>query len=90
MMDRLENARRIVVKTGSALIADADGQPRHDWLRRLAVDISKWRSKGREVVLVSSGAIALGRSRLPKAALRRLDGKQAAAALGQPLLMGAL
>ncbi|MEM7663411.1 MAG: glutamate 5-kinase [Pseudomonadota bacterium] len=90
MMDRLENAARIVVKTGSALIADADGQPRHDWLRRLAVDIAKWRSKGREVVLVSSGAIALGKSRLPKAALRRLDGKQAAAALGQPLLMGAL
>ncbi|MEO0881395.1 MAG: glutamate 5-kinase [Pseudomonadota bacterium] len=88
--DRLDTARRIVVKTGSALVADVDGTPRLDWLKRLAADIAHWRQDGREVLLVSSGAIALGKGRLPISALRRLDGKQAAAAIGQPLLMGAL
>ncbi|MEO1476286.1 MAG: glutamate 5-kinase, partial [Pseudomonadota bacterium] len=90
MSDLLKEARCIVVKTGSALIADGDGQPRLDWLSRLTADIAVWRVGGRKVLLVSSGAIALGRSTLPSQAMRRLDGKQAAAAIGQPLLMGAL
>ena len=90
MTDVLSTARRIVVKTGSALIADEGGQPRADWLSRLAADIALWRSGDREVLLVSSGAIALGHRHLPASALHRLDGKQAAAALGQPLLLKAL
>ncbi|MEM9670850.1 MAG: glutamate 5-kinase [Pseudomonadota bacterium] len=90
MSDVFGSARRIVLKTGSALIADAEGKPRNDWLLRLAKDIAKLRAAGVEVLLVSSGAIALGKSGITPAALRRLDGKQAAAALGQPLLMGAL
>lgn len=86
----LANARRIIVKTGSALIADKDGHPRADWLARLAADIAQWRNEGREIVLVASGAIALGRNSLGRPLLRRLEEKQAAAALGQPRLMAAL
>ncbi|MEM6411784.1 MAG: glutamate 5-kinase [Pseudomonadota bacterium] len=90
MNSALNQARRMVVKIGSALVANTDGQPRQPWLRNLARDISELRNGGCEVLLVSSGAIALGKPRLPEAVLRRLDGKQAAAALGQPLLMSAL
>ncbi|NBC21183.1 MAG: glutamate 5-kinase [Alphaproteobacteria bacterium] len=87
----LVSARRIVVKTGSALIAEA-GSARHDWLERLARDIAELRESGREVVLVTSGAIALGRGALgaSSAGRLRLEEKQAAAAFGQPYLMGAL
>lgn len=86
----LDGANRIVVKTGSALIAGDDGAPRTDWLKRLAADIAKWRNTRREVLLVTSGAIALGRRDLGPNQPRTLDTKQAAAALGQPRLMQAL
>lgn len=86
----LSDAKRIIVKTGSALIADRAGQPRATWIARLAADITKWRANGREVLLVTSGAIALGKPSLGKPHLRRLEEKQAAAALGQPRLMAAL
>ncbi len=85
----LVSARRIVVKTGSALVADG-ASARQDWLNDLAADIADMRRAGREIVLVSSGAIALGRGLLGTAMPRRLEDKQAAAALGQPLLMAAL
>ena len=86
----LASAKRIIVKTGSALIADEAGQPRTPWLECLAADIAQWRADGRDIVLVTSGAIALGKAALGRDKLKRLEDKQAAAALGQPRLMSAL
>jgi len=82
---RLGDARRLVVKIGSALVVDpALGAPRRDWLEAIAADVARLLAGGTEIVLVSSGAIALARHRLKLAARRlRLDEKQAAAAVGQ-------
>ena len=81
------SARRLVVKVGSALLVDeAAGLPRTAWLAALAEDIAALRRAGTEVIVVSSGAIALGRVRLPRLppkARMRLEEKQAAAASGQ-------
>ncbi|MDO5643495.1 MAG: glutamate 5-kinase [Paracoccus sp. (in: a-proteobacteria)] len=76
-------ARRLVVKIGSALLVGPDGL-RADWLRGLCDDVALWRGRGADVVLVSSGAIALGRRvlGLPSGALA-LEQAQAAAAVGQ-------
>jgi glutamate 5-kinase len=82
---RLAQARRLVVKVGSALLVEgATGALRADWLAALAEDIAMIRARGVDVVLVSSGAIALGRRvlKLPAAALP-LEQSQAAAAVGQ-------
>ncbi len=88
-MNRLAEAKRIIVKTGSALIADKSGA-RADWLAGLADDIAQLRARGQQVLLVSSGAIALGRGVLGPNRPARLEDKQAAAALGQPRLMQAM
>ncbi len=80
-----ENAKRIVVKIGSALLADrATGKLKADWLNSLMDDVAELAKAGKDVVLVSSGAIALGRHALglPKGALE-LEQSQAAAAVGQ-------
>ncbi len=54
----------MVVKVGSALLVDArSGELRRDWLVSLCADVAALKREGREVILVSSGAIALGRSR---------------------------
>ncbi|MEM7328607.1 MAG: glutamate 5-kinase [Pseudomonadota bacterium] len=87
--DTFSTAKRVVVKIGSALIAE-HGHARQDWLTSLATDISDLRANGQEVILVSSGAIALGRNRLGPDRPKKLEEKQAAAALGQPLLMTAM
>ena len=81
----LLQARRIVIKVGSALLADAaTGAVKRDWLQTLAADIAGLRRRGQEVLLVSSGAIALGRRQLGLPAGRlELEQKQAAAAVGQ-------
>lgn len=81
----LLQARRIVIKVGSALLADAaTGAVKRDWLETLAADIAVLRGRGQEVLLVSSGAIALGRRQLALPAGRlKLEEKQAAAAVGQ-------
>ena len=78
-------ARRIVVKVGSALLVHQDtGQLRHEWLTSLVGDLLRLRARGQQVILVSSGAIALGRRELGLAAgVLRLDESQAAAAVGQ-------
>jgi glutamate 5-kinase len=89
MTSPLDQARSIVVKTGSALIAEA-GKPRTEWLAGLADDIAALRRAGRSVILVTSGAIALGRDDLGAQRPKRLEEKQAAAAFGQPRLMRAL
>jgi glutamate 5-kinase len=82
---RLTEARRVVVKVGSALLVDpASGRLHRDWLATLAQDLASLRAQGQELVVVSSGAIALGRGPLGLAAGRlRLEESQAAAAVGQ-------
>jgi len=82
---RLTGAKRIVVKIGSALLVDAkQGRVNRHWLETLASDVARLRRRGQEVILVSSGAVALGRRGLGLAAGRlRLEEKQAAAAVGQ-------
>ncbi|MDM7458205.1 MAG: glutamate 5-kinase [Paracoccus sp. (in: a-proteobacteria)] len=79
----LEAARRLVVKIGSALLVGPDGL-RKDWLCRFCDDVAAWHARGTDVVLVSSGSIALGRRvlGLPSGALP-LERAQAAAAVGQ-------
>ncbi|HTY94219.1 MAG TPA: hypothetical protein VMC02_10040, partial [Steroidobacteraceae bacterium] len=58
-------ARRIVVKVGSALLVDPEnGQLRREWLTGLVEDLMRLRQRGQQVILVSSGAIALGRREL--------------------------
>jgi glutamate 5-kinase len=81
----LLRARRVVIKVGSALLVDAaNGRLNRAWLETLAADVAELRRRGQEVLLVSSGAIALGRRRLGLNASRlRLEEKQAAAAVGQ-------
>lgn len=81
----LDTFRRIVVKIGSALLVDQSaGQLKTQWLASLAADLARHAQRGAEVVVVSSGSIALGRTilKLPKGALR-LEDSQAAAAVGQ-------
>lgn len=82
---RLSKAKRIVIKIGSALLADHDsGALRAKWLRALIDDVADLRSGGAQVVLVSSGAIALGRGILGlRGKALRLEESQAAAAAGQ-------
>ncbi|MEE2691775.1 MAG: glutamate 5-kinase [Pseudomonadota bacterium] len=86
---RLTRARRIVVKLGSALLVGPDGAPAAGRFAGLAADIAEFRRRGSEIILVSSGAIALGRRRLGLGPSARLAEKQAAAAAGQTLLMQA-
>ncbi|MBV9538085.1 MAG: glutamate 5-kinase [Acidisphaera sp.] len=78
-------ARRLVVKVGSALLVDAErATPRAAWLASIAIDIAALRARGTEVIVVSSGAIALARRALGLTQKRlRLEEKQAAAAVGQ-------
>ena len=81
----LQYFRRIVVKVGSSLLVDAvAGRLKQAWLASLAADIARLHGEGRDVLVVSSGSIALGRSvlKLPKGPLK-LEESQAAAAVGQ-------
>src|SRR5690242_21752860 len=81
----LKDFRRVVVKVGSSLLVDAEaGRVKEGWLASLAADIAALHAEKRDVLIVSSGAIALGRAvlKLPAGALRLEDG-QAAAAVGQ-------
>jgi glutamate 5-kinase len=81
----LADFRRIVVKVGSSLLVDAAaGRIKEAWLNSLAEDIAQLHREKRDLIVVSSGAIALGRSvlKLPKGPLK-LEDSQAAAAVGQ-------
>ena len=85
MVPALASFRRIVVKIGSSLLVDRDkGRLRHGWLASLADDLARHAARGAEIIVVSSGAIALGRTvlTLPKGPLA-LEASQAAAAVGQ-------
>src|ERR1700719_4172005 len=81
----LKNFRRIVVKVGSSLLIDSDaGEVRTSWLAAVGAALAKTHGGGGELLIVSSGSIALGRSRLklPRGALK-LEESQGAAAVGQ-------
>ena len=85
MIPSIANAQRIVVKIGSALVVDdKHAAPRAAWLDSVAADIQDLRDRGTDVIVVSSGAIALARHSLGLTHRRlRLEEKQAAAAVGQ-------
>jgi len=79
-----EASRRIVIKIGSSLLIDSGNTARRDWLKALAGDIADLHGRGKQVVIVSSGAIALGRQTLAWGVRKlELEEKQAAAACGQ-------
>lgn len=87
----IDGAKRIVIKIGSALVADIErGRAKSEWMNALAIDIAALHAEGKEIIIVSSGAVALGR-KLVNVGIEALDlsEKQAAAAAGQPLLMQA-
>lgn len=80
----LTTAKRIVIKIGSSLIIAEDNQPRKAWLASLAQDISALKKLGKEIIVVTSGAVALGRQPLGYGSRKlELEEKQAAAACGQ-------
>ncbi|MBC7983254.1 MAG: glutamate 5-kinase [Candidatus Obscuribacterales bacterium] len=81
----LQQARRVVIKVGSALLVEQGaGRVNRAWLEALAADIARLRARGQEVILVSSGAIAMGRRHLGLAPGKlKLEESQAAAAVGQ-------
>jgi glutamate 5-kinase len=83
-MKKLTSYKRIVVKIGSALLVDRTTGLKRAWLESLGADIASLAKSGVEVLVVSSGAIALGRTvlKLPKGALK-LEESQASAAVGQ-------
>lgn len=85
MREQWSTARRVVVKIGSSLLVDsAAGALKTDWLNGLCDDITALREQAKEVIVVSSGAIALGRNllKLPAGPLK-LEEAQASAAVGQ-------
>ena len=80
----LTTARRVIIKIGSALLVDQKtGAVNRRWLAALADDVAQFRARGQEVVIVSSGAIAVGRRHLSLGTEQlRLEESQAAAATG--------
>ena len=90
-MNLIAPARRLVVKVGSSILIDPrTGLADSAWLNAFASDVARVRARGQQVVVVSSGSIALGRMRLGLGRRRlSLPEKQAAAAAGQSLLMRA-
>ena len=85
MKSRLENTRRIILKIGSTLLVDdKTGAIKASWLASLIDDLADARVRGTEIIIVSSGAIAMGRRSLGLAkGTLKLEEKQAAAAVGQ-------
>ncbi len=80
----INSATRVVIKIGSALLVDErTGKIRSDWLAGIAEDVWNLKSKGKDVILVSSGSIALGRQILGLKMCKKLVENQAAAAIGQ-------
>jgi glutamate 5-kinase len=91
LVSPLSQARRLVVKIGSALIVDGSGDIRQGWLESVADDIATLRKNGVETIIVTSGAVAIGRRVLGLERTRslRIEEKQAAAAIGQVRLVEA-
>ncbi|KQW69436.1 glutamate 5-kinase [Phenylobacterium sp. Root77] len=88
-MSGLAQAKRVVIKVGSALVAGEAGADAA-WLAAFAADVARLRARGQQVLVVSSGAVALGRRRLGMGRRKlTLPEKQACAAAGQSALMRA-
>ena len=86
----LSDFRRLVIKVGSSLLVDDKGQLNRAWLQKLADDVASLAAEGHEILIVSSGAIAIGSSVLGINKKRaRLEDLQAAAAAGQVQLVHA-
>lgn len=85
MRSDLVGAKRVVVKVGSSLLVDSEsGTLRIEWMQSLVSDVAELRNANTEILLVSSGAVALGRRALGlKSGNLRLEESQAAAAVGQ-------
>lgn len=83
-LDSLKNANKIVIKIGSSLLINANGELRHTWLAALSDDVAGLIQNAKQVIIVSSGAIALGRAQAGFARGKlKLEQSQAAAAIGQ-------
>lgn len=88
LFELFQNSRRLVVKVGSSLMIGADNQVRESWLKTLTEDVAGLRRQGKEIVIVTSGAVGLGRHTLRYGTRRlELEEKQAAAACGQITLL---
>ncbi len=84
----LEKAKIVVIKIGSSSMVDDKLSLRKKWIGSLCKDVAELVSSGKKVILVSSGAVALGRNFISsKSTKLKIEEKQAAAAIGQPLLM---
>ncbi len=84
----ISSAKTIVIKIGSSTLVDEKFNLREKWLKTLAEDISKLQKHGKKIIIVSSGAVALGRKFYGKEKGKlKLEEKQAVAAIGQPLLI---
>ena len=80
----LNNAKIIILKIGSSNLVDSKGKLKEKWLQSLAEDIKKLKKKGKEFVIVSSGAIALGKNYLKiKQKNIKIEMSQALASIGQ-------
>ena len=94
MSEHLSRYQRIVIKIGSSLLVDKETGLRRQWLESLLADVATLSKQGKEVLIVSSGAIALGRRELADRGIELRDGylklkeSQAAAAVGQIALSG--
>ena len=89
MNDTINKAKRVVIKIGSSLMVNQNtGELREEWLKTLTIDIAELRKKNKDVIIVTSGSVALGRKYITKAKQNmKLEEKQAAAACGQPELV---
>ena len=84
----LKNSKVIVIKIGSSLLVDNKQNIRRKWLSSFAKDIQKLKSKNKKIIIVSSGAIALGCKKMNyKKTNLKLDKSQAVASIGQIELM---
>ena len=84
----LKNSKIIVIKIGSSLLIDENKKIRKKWLTSFAKDVKKLKSKGKKVIIVSSGAIALGCKKMNFSKTNlKLDKSQAIASVGQIELM---
>jgi glutamate 5-kinase len=85
-----EHVKRIVVKAGTNILVDNQGELYEDFLNNLAEDLSRLKKEGKEIILVTSGAVRTGVFKLgydPLVSVQNTQMKQAAAAVGQVILM---
>lgn len=85
--DQLKQVKRVVIKTGSRVLTDDTGALDFRVINQLCSEMATLRTEGFELILVSSGAVAAGRPLFDRGEQLSIPQKQAAAAVGQPLLM---